>query len=115
MREVFPELANTKITNAWSGFMAFTFDFLPKVGVHDGLHYAMACNGGSGIVMMSWLGRKAAYNILGSANRGSAFEGLTFKAQPFYTGVPWFVPLLGSWYRLRDWFDLRQVRSRSAD
>jgi len=85
--------------------------FLPKVGVHDGLHYAIACNGGSGIVMMSWLGRKAARNILGSANRRSAFEDLPFKTQPFYSGTPWFVPILGSWYRFRDWLDLRQIRS----
>ena len=111
MCEAFPELKDVKIINAWSGLMAFTFDFLPKVGVQDGLHYAMACNGGSGIVMMSWLGRKAAWNILGTANRGSAFEGLPFETQPFYSGTPWFVPILGSWYRFRDWLDLRQVRS----
>lgn len=111
MCEVFPELKDVKIENAWSGFMAFTFDFLPKVGVQDGLHYAIACNGGSGIVMMSWLGRKAAGNILGTANRRSAFEGLPFKTQPFYSGAPWFVPIVGSWYRFRDWLDLRQVRA----
>ena len=111
MCEVFPDLHDIKIINAWSGYMAFTFDFLPKVGEHDGLHYAIACNGGSGIVMMSWLGRKAAWNILGTANRGSAFEGLPFKTQPFYSGTPWFVPILGSWYRFRDWLDLRQTRS----
>lgn len=110
MREMFPELGDTKIVNAWSGLMAFTFDFLPKLGTQDGLHYAIACNGGSGIVMMSWLGRKAALNILGSTNRGSAFEGLPFKAQPFYSGKPWFVPVVGSYYRFRDWLDLRGVR-----
>ncbi len=111
MSEVFPDLHDVKVINAWSGLMAFTFDFLPKVGVQDGLHYAIACNGGSGIVMMSWLGRKAAWNMLGTANRGSAFEGLLFKTQPFYSGTPWFVPILGSWYRFRDWLELRQMRS----
>ena len=110
MYEMFPDLRDAKVINAWSGYMAFTFDFLPKVGVEDGLHYALACNGGAGIVMMSWLGRKAAWNLLGSANRESAFAGLPFKTQPFYSGAPWFVPLLGNWYRFRDWLDLRQVR-----
>ncbi len=107
MQRVFPSLSGTCIDHAWSGYMAFTFDFLPKVGKQDGLHYAMACNGGSGIVMMSWLGRKAAWSILGRANRNSAFEGLPFRTQPFYSGIPWFVPVVGTWYRFRDWMELR--------
>ena len=74
----------------------------------------MACNGGSGIVMMSWLGRKAAQNILGTSNRPSAFQDLPFKTQPFYSGTPWFVPLIGTWYRWRDWWDLRAVRRERA-
>lgn len=110
MHQIFPTLAGTRIEHAWSGYMAFTFDFLPKVGKQDDLHYAIACNGGSGIVMMSWLGRKAAWSILGRANRGSAFEGLPFKTQPFYSGVPWFVPVVGTWYRFRDWMELRAIR-----
>ncbi len=110
MTEVFPDLADVKVINTWSGLMAFTFDFLPKVGVHDGVHYAMACNGGAGIVMMSWLGRKAAQKILGTANRESAFDGLPFRTQPFYTGNPWFIPIVGAWYQFRDWVELRQAR-----
>lgn len=111
MREIFPDLADVKVTHSWSGFMAFTFDFLPKVGVRDGVHYAMACNGGSGIVMMSWLGRQAARNMMGAANRKSAFEDLPFKTMPLYSETPWFVPLVGTWYRFRDWLELRQVRA----
>lgn len=107
MRAFFPELAGVKVVNAWSGLMAFTFDFLPKLGRHEGVHYALACNGGAGIVMMSWLGRKMAWNILGGANRESAFQGLPFKTQPFYAGAPWFLPIVGEWYRLRDWIDQR--------
>ena len=94
--------------------MAFTFDFLPKVGRHEGMHYAMACNGGSGIVMMTWLGRQAARSILGKANRKSAFEGLEFRTMPFYSGAPWFLPLIGNWYRFRDWLDMRVVRRQRA-
>ena len=33
---------------------------MPKIGVHDGIHYAVGCNGGCGIVMMNWLGSKVA-------------------------------------------------------
>ena len=110
LSEMFPELADVPVTHVWDGQMAFTFDFLPKLGIQDGVHYAMACNGGSGIVMMSWLGRKMAGQILGTANRKSAFHGLPFRTHPFYAGKPWFLPVIGNWYRLRDWMDLRENR-----
>lgn len=103
---MFPQLSDIKVTNAWSGFMGFTFDFLPKTGVHEGLHYAVGCNGGCGIVMMSWLGRQVARKIAGTAKQPSAFEGLPFKTQPFYGGKPWFLPIVGNWWRIRDWMEL---------
>ena len=109
MRSIFPQLTAAKITHSWSGLMGFSFDFLPKLGAHQGVHYALACNGGSGIVMMSWLGRKAAQNILGQTNSPSNFEGLPYRSHPLYAGLPWFVPIVGSWYRFRDWMDLRQA------
>ena len=104
---MFPDLDGVGITHVWDGQMAFTFDFLPKLGRHEGAHYAMACNGGSGIVMMSWLGRRMARNILGADNSQSAYEGLEFRTHPFYAGKPWFLPVVGNWYRLRDWMDLK--------
>jgi len=110
MLEVFPDLANTQVINAWNGYMAFTFDYLAKIGQQNGMHYAVACNGGSGIVMMSWLGRKAAWNILQSDGQGSAFEGLEFKTMPLYSGLPWFVPAVGSYYRFRDWIDKQSAK-----
>ncbi|MFT5258810.1 MAG: hypothetical protein ACI9J2_001131 [Saprospiraceae bacterium] len=73
------------------------FDYFPKIGKYNGMHYVMACNGGSGVVMMIWLGRKAAWNILKSDGQGSAFQGVEFKTMPLYSGLPWFVPALGSW------------------
>ena len=105
MSKIFPSLEKTQITHSWTGLMAFTFDFLPKLGVENGNHYAIACNGGSGIVMMSWLGRRAAQNILGKNNSVSAFQGLNYKTHPLYTGVPWFVPMVGTWYRFCDWME----------
>ena len=110
---MFPQMSDLRVTNAWSGYMAFTFDFLPKIGIHDGIHYALGCNGGCGIVMMSWLGRRVGQKILGSSDT-SAFEGLAFKTQPFYSGRPWFMPIVGNWWRLRDWLELRQARKSPA-
>lgn len=99
-----PSLADTRVSHAWKGNVAFAFDFLPHVGRHEGVHYAMACNGG-GVVMMTHLGRQAAQMMLGGGNRPSAFSRLPFPTMPGYTGRPWFMPLVGGYYRLRDRLD----------
>ncbi len=99
-----PSLAGTRISHAWKGNVAFAFDYLPHVGQNEGVHYALACNG-SGVVTMTHLGREAAQQILGRANRVSAFSRLPFPTMPGYGGHPWFMPLIGGFYRLRDRLD----------
>lgn len=102
-----PQLKGVRVTHAWTGNTAFSFDFLPHMGVTEkGLHYAMGCNG-SGIAMLSYLGAEVGRKILGGANRANAFDGRDFPTMPLYTGTPWFLPFIGSWYRLRDWLDRR--------
>jgi glycine/D-amino acid oxidase-like deaminating enzyme len=100
--QVFPALRGTRITHGWTGNVAFTFDQLPHMGIHDGMHYCMGCNG-SGVQMMTYLGRQIGLKILGRTNRACGFDGLPFTTRPFYSGNPsWFLPALGNWYRLRD-------------
>ncbi|GIX09844.1 FAD-binding oxidoreductase [Elioraea sp.] len=104
MTAVFPELRDVRITHAWTGNVAFTFDFLPHLGVHEGMHYAVGCQG-SGVAMQTWLGHRAALKIAGAANSETAFDGLPFPTLPLYAGRPWFLPLVGAWYRTRDRLD----------
>ncbi|MBE9605819.1 FAD-binding oxidoreductase [Acetobacteraceae bacterium H6797] len=104
MTAVFPELAKVKLTHAWTGNVAFTFDFLPHIGVQDGIHFAAGCQG-SGVAMASWLGHNAALKIAGAANEPFALDGLPFPTAPGYSGNPWFLPLVGGWYRFRDAID----------
>ena len=105
MTAVFPELAKVKITHAWNGNVAFTFDFLPHIGVLDGIHYAAGCQG-SGVAMATWLGHNAALKIAGAANQRFALDGLAFPTVALYNGNPnWFLPIIGGWYRLRDRID----------
>lgn len=106
MCAIWPELARVRITHAWTGNVAFTFDFTPHIAVADGVHYAAGCQG-SGVAMASYLGYRTALKIAGRANRPSAFEGLGFPTMPFYSGRPWFLPLVGTVYRLQDWLDRR--------
>ncbi len=100
----FPQLDGVKLTHAWTGNVAFTFDFLPHMGRQNGLHYALGCNG-SGVAMMSYLGHQVARKIVGGGNRVSAFEDVEFPERTGYGGNPWFLPLVGGYYRLRDRLD----------
>jgi glycine/D-amino acid oxidase-like deaminating enzyme len=99
-----PDLAGVRITHGWKGNVAFALDYLPHLGQQDGVHYALGCNG-SGVVTMTHLGRCAARQILGSANQPSAFSRMPFPTMPFYSGRPWFLPLVGASYQLRDRMD----------
>lgn len=104
MTEVFPELRDVRLTHSWTGNVAFTFDFLPHLGVHEGMHYAVGCQG-SGVAMQTWLGHRVALKIAGAANSATAFDDMPFPTMPLYAGRPWFLPIVGAWYRARDRFD----------
>lgn len=106
MTDRFPQLKGTKITHAWTGNVAFTMDELPHMGKHEGLHFALGCNG-SGVAMMSFLGRETARKIVGKSNRRIAFDMPEFPTHPLYHGNPWFLPLVGAWFRTADWIDRR--------
>lgn len=108
MVSVWPELARTRVTHAWTGYVAFTFDHVPHMGVHEGVHYAAGCQG-SGVGMATYLGHQTALKIAGKAAAPCAFDGLKFPTRPTYTGDPWFLPVVGSYYRLRDWLERRRA------
>lgn len=102
----FPQLRGVKITHGWTGNVAFTLDALPHMGKQDGMHYLLGCNG-SGVAMMTYLGWQTARKIAGVVNQPSAFDTPDFPTHPLYFGRPWFLPAIGSWYRLRDELDRR--------
>jgi glycine/D-amino acid oxidase-like deaminating enzyme len=97
---VFPQLAGVPLEYAWSGNVGFTFDQLPHAGTLDGVHYAMGyC--GHGVAMATYLGARIADAIAG---RGDLlpFSELEFPTVPLYRKRPWFLPLVGAWFRLAD-------------
>ena len=72
MTDRFPQLKDAKVTHAWTGNVAFTFDFLPHMGqVQDGMHFCLGCNG-SGVAMMTYLGHRTAQKIIGGGDASSA-------------------------------------------
>jgi glycine/D-amino acid oxidase-like deaminating enzyme len=104
MTERFPQLNGTRVTHSWTGNTAFTLDALPHMGEEGGLHYALGCNG-SGVAMMTYLGTQTARKIARVANAPCAFDAPEFPDHPLYTGNPWFLPVVGGWFRMRDRLD----------
>ncbi|MEO7987217.1 MAG: FAD-binding oxidoreductase [Gemmatimonadales bacterium] len=100
MVEVFPELATTEIEYAWGGQVAFALDQMPHAGRIGGLHYAMGY-AGHGVAMSTWLGARVGEKLAGGAELPEITGPL--RAVPFYGGCPWFLPLVGGYYRFRDW------------
>jgi glycine/D-amino acid oxidase-like deaminating enzyme len=104
MIDRFPQLRGVKVTHAWTGNVAFTLDAVPHMGCLDDLHYCLGCNG-SGIAMMTYLGWQTARKIARVANYSCSFDREEFPDHPLYSGNPWFLPMVGGYYRLRDNLD----------
>ncbi len=101
MASIFPELAGTPIDYAWSGHVAFTRDQMPHAGLLDGAFYAGGyC--GHGIAMATHLGQLIARRIAGERFDHPLFDD-RFAPIPLYYGRPWFLPLVGLYYRFLDW------------
>ena len=99
MVDIYPQIAGVRVSHAWTGNVGFTFDQLPHLTRSDGVTYAMGyC--GSGVALGSWMGTLAAEWIARGARPG--FADLRFPQMPFYGGHPWFLPLVGVYYSLRD-------------
>lgn len=101
MLRIFPQLEDVKISHTWMGFVGYSFDSLPHLGVQDGIHYAMGyC--GSGICLASYLGNRLGLQILGKAEGNCAFNFPEFQTRPFYSGKPWFLASAVRYYQLAD-------------
>ena len=101
MVDIFPELAQTKISHSWVGFVAYTFDELAHLGKQDGVYYSMGyC--GSGVSMSCYMGMRIAQQLVGDNQGQSGFDGLKFQTRPLYTGKPWFLAASIRYFR---WLD----------
>jgi glycine/D-amino acid oxidase-like deaminating enzyme len=106
METIFPELTGRPIDYSWGGNVAFTRDQMPRAGLLDGAFYAGGyC--GHGIAMATYLG-----GLMGRRIAGETFDhpllDTPFPPVPFSRlsgGRPWFLPLVGAYYRFRDWLD----------
>lgn len=97
----FPDLAETPITHAWMGFVGYTFDEMPHLGVQNGIHYSMGyC--GSGVSLASYFGTKIGQQVLGLKEGDSPLTQIDFPSRPYYWGKPWFLAPSIRYYRWKD-------------
>ena len=98
---VFPELADTRVDYAWAGTVAFSRDQMPRAGRLDGMYYAGGyC--GHGIAMATCLGELIARRMSGEAFEHPLLDD-RFPPIPLYSGNPWFLPIVGAFYQVKDW------------
>jgi len=101
MRRVFPQLESAAVEYAWGGNVAFARDQMPHAGRVDGAFVAGGY-AGHGIAMATWLGDTIG-RLAAGQHVDHPFTKDPFPAIPFYTGTPWFLPLLGMYYSVKDW------------
>lgn len=97
----YPQLAGVRFTHCWRGQFAITFDWLPHLGTHEGVHYLIGLNG-AGVPAAGYLGDKLGRRILGESNRDTVFADRPYPTRPGYTGQTWFLPALAAYYRFAD-------------
>jgi len=109
--EIFPSLADVRISHCWTGFTGFSFSQLPSLSSNKGIYSALGyC--GNGVAMAPYLGHKAALKILSPTKRATVFEEIPLLTRPYYYGRPWFLPTVSAYFRAYDLFDYyRRKRS----
>ncbi len=100
MCDVFPQLRGVRIDYCWSGYVGFTFDQMPHLGVNDGVYYAMGyC--GHGVAPGLYFGNHLARLISGEKT-DLPFADLDYPGMLFYRKRAWFLPVAGLYYKLVD-------------
>lgn len=100
LRATFPQLGAARIDYCWGGTIDLTADRLPRAGEHDGLFYALGYSG-HGTQMSVHMGQQMAAVLAGDA-AANPLRGLAWPAVPGHFGPPWFLPLVGAYYRVQD-------------
>jgi glycine/D-amino acid oxidase-like deaminating enzyme len=101
MSRILPQLKTARITHAWVGWVAYTFDKLPHLGRHQGIYYCMGyC--GQGVPLAPYFGRRIGLKMTGLAEGHTALDGLEFPSRPYYHGNPWFLAPSVFAYRMSD-------------
>lgn len=97
---LFPHLAKVEIDYCWGGLVGLTRDRFPRAGEADGMIYGMGYSG-HGAQMSTLVGQVLADLAMGRRDT-NPLDGMDWPAVPALNGNPWFLPLAGLWFRLKD-------------
>ena len=100
MTEIFPQTQNIAIDYCWGGLVGMTKDRFPRAGEADGMIYGMGYSG-HGAQFSTLLGQKLANKAMG-VKEDMPLDGLNWPTIPAHSGQPWFLPLVGLWFGLKD-------------
>lgn len=103
LARIFPALKGVRIDYCWGGLVDITADRLPRAGEHAGLFYSMGYSG-HGVQMSVQMGQRMAQVLAGDAE-ANPWRELEWPPIPGHTGKPWFLPLVGIYYRAKDFID----------
>jgi glycine/D-amino acid oxidase-like deaminating enzyme len=102
LARMFPSLAHARIDYCWGGLVDITADRLPRAGQHDGVWFSMGYSG-HGTQMSTHMGQVMADVMSGDA-QANPWRDFDWPAIPGHTGKPWFLPLVGAYYKIKDVF-----------
>jgi glycine/D-amino acid oxidase-like deaminating enzyme len=100
LHDVFPELRAARIDYCWGGMVDMTRDRLPRAGERNGIFYSMGYSG-HGTQMSTLMGTIMA-EVMDGRTDLNPWKDFAWPAIPGHVGPPWFLPLVGAYYRLKD-------------
>jgi glycine/D-amino acid oxidase-like deaminating enzyme len=100
MLAAFPQLKGTRVDYCWGGLVDMTADRMPRAGERDGVFHAMGYSGHG--TQMSVLMGAAMAEVMGGRPAANPWRDMPWPAIPGHFGPPWFMPIVGAWYRLKD-------------
>jgi glycine/D-amino acid oxidase-like deaminating enzyme len=100
LKRIFPQLGDIAIDYCWGGLVDMTQDRFPRAGKAEGLYFSMGYSG-HGAQIATHMGEIMADLMTGRIDR-NPWEGLPWSAVPGHFGTPWFLPLVGLYYKTLD-------------
>lgn len=100
LASIFPHLADIEIAYCWGGLVDMTADRFPRAGQADGVWFSMGYSG-HGAQISTHMGEIMADLVMGKTDH-NPWADLPWPAVPGHFGQPWFLPLVGMYYRFRD-------------
>lgn len=97
---MFPQMAKVDLDYCWGGMVGMTKDRFPRAGEADGMLYGMGYSG-HGAQMSTLMGQVLADMAMGR-NDTNPLRGLDWPKVPLHSGKPWFLPLVGMYFGLKD-------------